>query len=71
MLLSDFIKIAAAGEPIEAFDIESKVCTSPFDVDSEFIEWHEWEVVSFYSIWNDSRKETKTHVEVKHIDSKG
>ena len=65
--LAEFIQIASDGEPIEAFDIESKYCTSVFDVDSPMIEWHEWEVVSFYSVWNNSKKETKTHVEVRKI----
>lgn len=67
MLLSDFIKVAADGEPIEAFDIETKYCSNVFDIDSPMCDWHLWEVVSFYSIWNASRHETKTHVEVRRI----
>lgn len=67
MGLFEFMKIVASGEPVELFDVDSKFCASANDYTGIFSNWMEWEVVTFYSVWNESKHETKTHVEVRKV----
>lgn len=66
MSLADLLKVVASGEPVEVFDVESKTCENPY-ISNFFEDWMQWDVIYFYSIWNESKKETKTHIEVKRV----
>lgn len=66
MTLEDLLKVAASGEPVEVHDVESHDTYHPY---SEALphEWMEYEIRHFYSVWNDSSKNTKTVIEVRFI----
>lgn len=69
MTLDELMQVKASGEPIEVFDTTKMEMYHP-EKEKMLSEWNNYEVLSFYSLWNESSKETKTHVEVKCLSSK-
>lgn len=66
MLLSDLLQVVATGEHIEVFVIDTNDMYHPFN---EIMpkEWNEYQVRHFYSVLNESKKDSKTHIEVTEV----
>lgn len=67
MLLSDLLQVVATGENVEVFVFDTDDMYQPFN---ELMpkDWDEYQVKYFYSVLNENKKDTKTHIEVTEME---